>query len=115
MKQSRELGYVVLLLAILWGTFAICETIYKINPNSQRIKEVILVGFGIFYTIALFTGVSSFVFAYAFPLLIVSTVYRDVKHSIISGICTICLNIVYIVVQFIQNNVTKQDIVDYEI
>lgn len=115
MKQSRELGYVVLLLAILWGTFAICETIYKINPNSQRIKEVILVGFGIFYTIALFTGVSSFVFAYAFPLLIVSTVYRDVKHSIISGICTIGVNIVYIVVQFIQNNVTKQDIVDYEI
>ena len=54
---------------------------------------MVTVGFAMLYTFVLFTGANDLVFTYAFPMLIIVTIYLDRRCTLVAGIGVAVLNV----------------------
>ncbi len=69
------------------GPMIIGWILYRINPETNLIKHVIGIGYGIFYVIVcLVTTNTILVFVYAIPTVILTSLYNDMKLSVTTGI-----------------------------
>ncbi len=55
--------------------------LYKKDPESDLIKHVMGVGYGLFFIISCFTSDQQLVFTYSIPMLLMVTMYNDFKFS----------------------------------
>ncbi|MBO4902953.1 MAG: hypothetical protein J5518_09190 [Lachnospiraceae bacterium] len=61
--------------------------LYKTNPETNMIKHVIAVGYGLFYAIVCFVTTNTIlVFVYAIPMVLVTAMYNDMRLSLAVGI-----------------------------
>lgn len=69
------------------GPMILCWIIYRRNPESQLIKHVIGIGYGIFYVIVcMITTNTILVFVYAIPTILLTAMYNDIRLSVTTGI-----------------------------
>ncbi|MCR4850581.1 MAG: hypothetical protein K5870_04895 [Lachnospiraceae bacterium] len=69
------------------GPMIIGWILYKINPETNLIKHVIGIGYGIFYIIVCFVTTNTIlVFVYAIPTVILTSLYNDMKLSVTTGV-----------------------------
>ena len=69
------------------GPMIIGWILYKINPETNLIKHVIGIGYGIFYIVVCFVTTNTIlVFVYAIPTLILTSLYNDMKLSVTTGV-----------------------------
>ena len=66
------------------------------------------------YAFVLWTSVSVLAFVYIIPMLVILALYQDNRLALITGIMTVFINVVFIVIQMI-NGAGKSDIVNFEI
>lgn len=92
-KGNRGWLYVgsVVLLAIV--PFVLGWVFYGIRKDHAAVKHVVTIGFAILYTFVLFTGANDLVFTYAFPMLIIVTIYLDKRCTLVAGIGVAVLNV----------------------
>lgn len=115
MKHTKGLTYVFVLLAIILIPLVISAIIYRNNEKSRLFREVVMISFNIFYAYVLFTSDSFITFVYILPMLTVITMYRDVRYSLINGICACILNVINFIIRITDSKVTVSDTTNYEI
>jgi hypothetical protein len=67
------------------------------------------------YAFVLWTSVSILSFTYAIPMIIAISMFADKKYTLKVGIASALINIVYIIIQYVNVGITSSDMVDYEI
>ena len=97
-KGSRTWTY-SLLVAALAMIPPVIEIIifYKVNKESKIIKQILGYGFGLLYTFVLFTAKEQLVFTYVIPMILIISVYNDVKYKLKINIAMILENIVVVI------------------
>lgn len=94
-KNSISVTQLVILLLTLWVPVMLSNILYKKNPASELIKHVIGVGYGTFYLAICLISDQQLVFTYAFPMLIVVSIYCDLKFSITVGVAVSLVSIAH--------------------
>ena len=64
-------------------------TLYKKNPDARSVKYISAVGFLLFYTFTLFTSTNQLVFVFVVPMILIFSVYNDVRYSLVINLITI--------------------------
>lgn len=114
-KGNREAWYVIvtvilcmLPVALAWGT-------YSKNHGTGAVRHIIGYGFAVAYTFLLFTAQNDLVFTYVIPMMIVVTLYSDLKYTIIIGSGVIVVNIASVVVQAVRSGISAKQLITIEI
>lgn len=68
----------------------------KKNLASHMVKHCLSFGFAIFYTLYIFTATNNLSFAFVIPLILVISVYNDIRYSTLVNIGVIIENIIII-------------------
>ena len=114
-KGNRTAGYVFVFSIILIVPVIMAAFAYKKNAESKMVRSIIALGYGILYAFALWTSVSILSFTYAIPMIIAISMFADKKYTLKVGIASALINIVYIIIQYVNVGITSSDMVDYEI
>lgn len=114
-KGSRTLLYVAITVILAMAPVVAAWIIYSANHTSQNLKYVVVIGYCIMYGYVLFTAANDLVFTYAIPMMIAYTLYGDKLLTIINGSIVVAINIISIIIPFLQGGVSKERIVNFEI
>ncbi len=114
-KGNRTFGYVLVFSVLLIGPAIIATLAYTKNSGCKLVRSVTALGYGILYAFVLWTSTSILSFTYAIPMIIAISVFADKFYTLKVGMASIFINIVYIIIQYINVGITSSDIVDYEI
>lgn len=114
-KGSRTIGYIAIFEALCIVPIIVEILIYKGHNDTTLIKHCIALFYGALYTFALLTSTSALAFTYLFPLLVVITLFSDIRYSALTCLAALGVNVVSIVVQCSKGNVPKEQIADFEI
>ncbi len=98
-EGSRTLGYMLVFSAFLIIPFLTCLFFYIKDHNSPAIKYIFLAGYLIHYAHIMFTGTTTFIFAYILPQCILFMIYCSWSISIILSISAFCINFIAILYQ----------------
>ena len=66
------------------------------NKDTTMVKHFLAIGFAIFYTFTIFTSTNNLTFAYVIPLILVISVYNDIKYSTLINVGVIIENIIIV-------------------
>lgn len=117
-KGARTLPFVVTFLIVCWLPVLVSFGFMKFKGSSTTtLKEVIAVGFGIFYAYALLTANTSLVVVYVFPIVCMLLLYKDRNLIIRVSILNLIILTIKVIVSVItsKNGLTHEQVVDYEI
>lgn len=115
MKGARSLGYICI-FEILCFVPVIAEwMVYKKNRESKYIMYMLGVFYSILYTYSLFTASSTLNFVYIVPLLMVITLYSNVRFCITICGVSLLINAVDITNKAISVGYSSDQITDVEI
>jgi len=114
-KGNRTAGYVFVFSIILIVPVIMAAFAYKKNAESKIVRSITAIGYGILYAFVLWTSVSILSFTYAIPMIIAISMFADKKYTLKVGIASALINIVYIIIQYVNVGITSSDMVDYEI
>ena len=104
-KGARTIGYTVAVIAFALVPQIAGWIVRKGNHASLAIKHISALGYALMYTFALLTSENILVFTYVIPMLIVITLYDDVKYISRTGIGVIIVNIISIVLQAVNGKI----------
>ncbi|MCR5508175.1 MAG: hypothetical protein K6F34_05775 [Lachnospiraceae bacterium] len=72
--------------------------LYKLNPENNIIKWLIVIGYGVFYAIVCFMTTNTIlVFVYAIPTILLTSLYNDIKLSVIEGVAVSLIAVIHAV------------------
>ena len=114
-KGSRTVLYVAITVVLAMLPVVISWIMYSQNHDSSTMKYVAVIGYNIMYCYVLFTAANDLVFTYAIPMMVAYTLYGDRLLTIINGVFVVLANIISIIVPFLQGEVSKERIVNFEI
>ncbi|MCR4685006.1 MAG: hypothetical protein K5649_06015 [Lachnospiraceae bacterium] len=101
-------GIATILLAL--APIVLSWLLYKKDNDTPLIKHVIGCGFGLLYAVILFTSDIGIVYLYAVPLLVIVTVYNDVKYTIAVAGGAVLLNAIKVGMTMAQGNLSPDDV-----
>lgn len=114
-KGNRTIGYYVvffILAAWPWVSGVLC---YRWNKDRDTVKHFLAIGYGIFYTFVIFTSTSVNAFVYVIPLMVVLTLYSDMRFSMLNAITATIANVAHVVYVAMTVGIGKTEMPDYEI
>ena len=97
-KHARTLGYVLLVIVLAMAPPVIGWVTFKSSPASALIKHIIAIGYSLMYCFVLFTTENILVFTYVIPMLVIITLFDDVKYIMTVGIGVVIVNIISIII-----------------
>lgn len=71
--------------------------VWKKNRESAIIRHLVAMGFACFYTVALFTTTCISMYVFVVPVLLIITLYNDVKYFVVLNAITVLENFVVVV------------------
>ena len=114
-KGDRALYY-VLIVALLAIIPPVLELIfYKKQKDTSMIKHFISYGFAILYVYVMLTTNNHFTFVYVIPMLVVVTMYNDFKYTLPVVIGVVAVNVMQVVMFFVNGIYTIADMASVEI
>lgn len=90
--------YAVIVLILGFGPVVVERGLWRRNRESNMIKHSIAIGFLIFYTYCIFTATNNMVFLFVIPMILVISVYNDVKYSITINLVILLESIILVAV-----------------
>lgn len=115
LEGSRTLGYYGIFCLLAVAPVVAEWILYKSNPETDKIKHAIGVGYSSFYIFVLFTTVNDVAFTYAIPMFIVVTLFSDVKFcALVGGGCCV-VNVIQAVYHGITLGFAEGEMTTYEI
>ena len=114
-KGNRSFLYVAITVVLAMLPVVIAWVMYGQDRESKILRYVIVISYNIMYFYVLFTAANDLVFTYAIPMVIVVTLYGDLKYIIMLGSGVVLCNIISIILVFVQGDVAKEKIVSIEI
>ena len=115
-KGIRTIEYYCTFMAFAWVPFLIGVVVLKIKGMAFAwYKEIIAIGFGVFYLYVVYTTINPLAFAFIFPLSSLLIIYKDRAMIIRCGGWNI-LAMILVVVRDLSSGLTLADkMTDYEI
>lgn len=114
-KGSRTIGYFLAFSATVWIPAIILIVMIKTKPDSRYFRVVLIPGFAVMYTFALYTTTNKLTFVYAMPMLLAITMYNSVQVSLLSSIAATLLNLIQVIYFAITRGMTPEDTATAEI
>lgn len=115
-KQLRTIDYYILFLAICWMPFLAGLLVLKLGGMGTKIyKDVVVLGYGIFYVFVLLTTTSPLAFVYILPLNSMLILFKNRNFLIRTGIANIIVMAGVIVKNYMSGMNAPEDITTYEI
>ena len=114
-KNTRDIGSYLLIVAMLLVPSVIASAMYKKNAASKNIRYVLGIGFCIFYAFAMFTTTTELSFVYILVLFVVFQVYIDIRYMIIIGSFALVINVGVIIMQVVTGAFTAKALTNAEI
>ena len=97
-KHARTIGYVLLVIILAMAPPVIGWVTFKSSPASALIKHIIAIGYSLMYCFVLFTTENILVFTYVIPMLVIITLFDDVKYIMTIGIGVVIVNIISVII-----------------
>ena len=97
-KHARTIGYVLLVVILAMAPPVIGWVTFKSSPASAIIKHIIAIGYSLMYCFVLFTTENILVFTYVIPMLVIITLFDDVKYIMTIGIGVVIVNIISVII-----------------
>ncbi|MBR4529779.1 MAG: hypothetical protein IKO80_05810 [Lachnospiraceae bacterium] len=113
-KKSRTVGYVLIVVALAMIPVLLTQIVVRRDPASQLIKHIVGIGYAIMYVFVLMTASNVLVFTYVFPMLIVITLYDDVRYISIIGTGVVFFNIIAIVIEMNNGIITNTAVAEIQ-
>ena len=88
---------------------------YKTNPDTDKIKHVLGIGYRIFYIFVIFTTISDVAFTFAIPMFIVVTLYSDVRFCALVGFGCFIVNVIQAIQHAVTVGFAEGELATYEI
>lgn len=115
-KGLREISYYIAFLAICWIPFVIGLIMLKILGTATRYyKDILVIGYGTFYTFVLLTTTSTLAFVYILPMTSMLILFKNRNFMFRCGIANIIALGVAIGKNYMSGMNTPEDITSYEI
>lgn len=115
-KGGRTVPYFIVFLCLCWIPFIFGLIMLKVKGGDWAYyKDVVVVGYGIFYTFVLMTTYTNITFTYVLPLMSILILYKDRYFVLRAGSSALLVLIVYIVKNILTGYNSHSQIVDYEI
>ncbi len=114
-KGSRTIGYYIVFCLLALLPYATCLMAYKRDDESEYVKYILSIGFGVFYLFIIFTTTSPVAFTYALLIAVVLLCYNEMKMTVGYMICVCVGNIAYVAWLAIQGQLTSEDLPNIEI
>ena len=116
LKGSRTLLYLAVLMLLALGPVAVEAAIYKKNPESDILRKVVGYSYAVMYIMVVFTTTSKLPFTYVLPMLIVITLYGDIKYCLRIGVGAVIINVVDVAYRAISSGgFAQEELPDIEI
>ena len=113
-KGTRTVIYVVIVAVLALLPVITAWIDIKRKPDSAATKFIIGIGYSIMYGFVLFTTVNVLVFTYIIPILIILTLYDDVKLIVGTGVLAILINVGAIIVMFMNGTMTDTAVAEIQ-
>lgn len=114
-KGDRTGTYIVLFSALNLVPYGLCLWTYIKDKSSQSMKFVMCVGYSILYAFVLLTSAVATTFVYMFLMLFLLVPYGKKALCFITGGVAVASNIVSVVVGFVGEDLTTDDLAQVEI
>ena len=115
-KGTRDMGYYVIFLAFCWAPIAASLIIAKIKGWATPVyKELVLVGYGIFYTFVMLTTINPLTVMFVLPVASMLMLYKNRAFMTRASIYATVVIIVSIVKNYLSGMNSGTDIATYEI
>ena len=92
-KGARTPLYFGILAAVIIVTEVVEILLYRSDNESVIMRHAAAIGFAFMYMYVLFTAANPLIFVYAVPMLVMITLYCDLKYSILLGAGMMIINI----------------------
>lgn len=113
-KGNRTIVYVIMFMLVLFVPLLLTYLVYRKDREAKRVRTMAFLGYTIFYAFVLWTSTSVLSFVYILPMLVLLSLYQDRKLALRTGILTVLINVIYIVINVIKG-ASGEDIVNFEI
>ncbi len=92
---SGSLDRLYALIAAVLGFIPVAVelVLWRKNHETPVIKHLAATGFGIFYLFILITATNSMVFVFVIPMILVASLYNDVRYSLLINTITVLENV----------------------
>lgn len=114
-KGQREWGYVAVFMAVTLIPYLLCLAFYHRKPGWEKLRFRMVWGYLLMYMFCLLTGSTSMVCCYILPLLSLLILYHQPELIMWSGVLSVLLNIVSIILRFLNGDLTLESSKDAEI
>lgn len=114
-KGDRTIGYYLLFLLLAVGPVIFEFVMYLKNPDDIRLKYAIGITYTVFYIFVVFTTVNMIAFTFIIPIYMVLILYSDLKLCVSVSSVGFGVNVIFLVWQGIQGNISMADSATYEI
>lgn len=91
-------SYVLFVALLGFVPVAIEHFLWKRNPQTYAIKHLVAICFAVFYTFTLFTSTNQLVFVFVIPMILIVSVYNDVRYSLLINIGTVTESLIIAIV-----------------
>lgn len=91
-------SYVLVIALLGFIPVALEHHFWKKTPETPVVKYLTAIGFGIFYTFALFTSTNQLVFVFVVPMILIVSVYNDVRYSLLINIVTVLESLILVII-----------------
>lgn len=115
-KGLRTMGYYLTFVSVCWAPFLIGLVVLKLKGWTTPVyKEVIAIGYGIFYTFVMMTSTSMLSVMYILPLTSMLVLFKNRNFIMRCGVANFIVIIVSIVKNYNAGINAPSDISNYEI
>ena len=115
LKGERTWLYLIIFMLFTGIPQIVATFIYKKNPSSYNLRYIIVIGYFFMYTFAMITGSTFLVFTYVLPLVSFLILYHQERLILYTGIASFLVNVLYVIIQIINDRVTLSNTKDMEI
>ncbi len=113
-KGARSVPYFLILAVIIAGTVISEYAVYHADNGSDKLRHIAGTGFGLMYMYVMFTAANPLIFVYAVPMLVLVTIFGDIKYCFILGSGMMVINVCD-AVRRIAHGLSGQDMEEIEI
>lgn len=114
-KGTRTWMYFLPLAVIIAATIIIETCIYKKDNEAVIMRHMAAIGFAFMYMYVLYTAANPLIFVYAVPMLVLVTMYCDMKYCALLGSGMIIINIIDAVRRYFDGGYQGQEMEEIEI
>lgn len=114
-KGSRTLPYTLIFMFFDLVPFVLFAVIYKKNPESSKLKNILSIGFSLLYAFVLITAAVPTTFVYIFMIYVTIIPYGDIRLCYITGGIAVLANIGSVIYGFVTSSLSTNDLAMIEI